>query len=250
MKTHTPGTLGFAGQVAYSRASATSNAFTVAVTPGHLHRAGRASAGRRPATGAACTPAARSRSTRPSSSPRTTWPWPTCPSPTTAARRPPLQLRATSPYATTGSGNELTGQVSVVQQPDHALPAAVRRRLHRHQRRAEPVGDGRAPAQTVTAKVRHGLRHQRDPRVADRVQRLPGLHQRRPRSPPTCGPTTCGGRRTSRTSTSPEPAIKKNYLLPLVADAVQQPRRRTSPARPSSSRPRSRACSATTTRSC
>ena len=32
----------------------------------------------------------------------------------------------------------------------------------------------------------------------------------RPRSPPTCGPTTCGGRRTCPYIDVPEPAIKKN----------------------------------------
>ena len=102
MKMHTPGTLGFAGQVAYIESISNQQRVRGRGHAGHLHRAGRASAGRRPSHWRSVHTSGSIRSTRPSSSPTTTWRWPTCPSPTTAASSTTLQLRATSPYATVG----------------------------------------------------------------------------------------------------------------------------------------------------
>ena len=208
------------------RASTTRTRSPSTASPGHVHRAGRASAGRRPAT---CAGRAHqrlgARSTRRSSSPTTTSRSPTWPSPTPASASTTVQLRVTSPYATSGSGNELTGQVERQEQPDHALPAAVRRRLHRHQRRAQPVAHRRG------RRHRHhqggdGLRHQRDPRVADRVQHLQGLLARATAFAthvrdvqPLVGAERAVHRRARA-------GHQEEHLLPLVADALQLPRRR------------------------
>ncbi|MFC7643155.1 hypothetical protein ACFQX6_21650 [Streptosporangium lutulentum] len=101
MKTHTPGTLGFAATPPTSRASPTR-----ARSRWRSRRAPSpsrsASAGRRPAISGACTPAAPSGSSRRSSSPRTTSPWPTCRSPTPGPPPPPCNCgppRRTPPPA-------------------------------------------------------------------------------------------------------------------------------------------------------
>ncbi|GIH03313.1 hypothetical protein Rhe02_13800 [Rhizocola hellebori] len=111
MKTHTPGTLGFAGQVAYFESISNANAFSIAVTPGTFteqvgSRWQAPSHWRSVHTSGSITinqtkfitdnnVAVANLSITNNGSASTT-----------------LQLRATSPYATSGSGNELTGQVN------------------------------------------------------------------------------------------------------------------------------------------
>jgi hypothetical protein len=111
MKTHTPGTLGFAGQVAYWESIDNRSAYTIAVTPGTFteqvnSRRQAPSHWKSVHTSGSITidqtkfitennVAVTNLSIRNGGSGSTT-----------------LQLRATSPYATTGSGSELTGQVN------------------------------------------------------------------------------------------------------------------------------------------
>ncbi|NUP83879.1 MAG: hypothetical protein HOV96_40770 [Nonomuraea sp.] len=111
MKTHTPGTLGFAGQVAYWESISDDNAYTIAITPGTFTEqvASRKQAPShwksRHTSGSITVDqtkfitennvAVTNLSITNGGSSATT-----------------LQLRATSPYATTGSGGELTGQVN------------------------------------------------------------------------------------------------------------------------------------------
>ena len=142
MKMHTPGTLGFAGQVAYIESISNNNAFAVAVTPGTF------------------TEQASQRRQTPSH-------WRsvhTCGSitvdpeqvhhPEQRGRGQPVhhQQRRRVDHAAAaghlavrhlGQRQRADRSVQLVQQPDHDLPAPVRRRLHRHQRRAEPVGHRR-----------------------------------------------------------------------------------------------------------
>ncbi|WP_436763600.1 discoidin domain-containing protein [Streptosporangium sp. V21-05] len=111
MKTHNPATLGFAGQVAYWESISDNNAYTVAVTPGTFteqvsQRRQVPSHWRSVHTSGSVTltqtkfvtddnVAVTNLSITNGGGGSTT-----------------LQLRATSPYATSGSGNELTGQVN------------------------------------------------------------------------------------------------------------------------------------------
>ncbi|MFF3445152.1 discoidin domain-containing protein, partial [Streptosporangium sp. NPDC002721] len=111
MKTHNPATLGFGGQVAYWESINDNNAYTVAVTPGTFteqvsQRRQVPSHWRSVHTSGSVTVtqtkfitdnnvAVTNLSITNGGSGSTT-----------------LQLRATSPYATSGSGNELTGQVN------------------------------------------------------------------------------------------------------------------------------------------
>ncbi|MBE1591559.1 hypothetical protein ACFPOI_13540 [Nonomuraea angiospora] len=111
MKTHTPGTLGFAGQVAYWESINNNNAFTVAVTPGTFteqvnsrwqapsywksrHTSGSITIDQTKFITDNNVAVANLAITNGGSASTT------------------LQLRATSPYATSGSGSELTGQVN------------------------------------------------------------------------------------------------------------------------------------------
>ncbi|MEV1174284.1 discoidin domain-containing protein [Nonomuraea sp. NPDC049784] len=111
MKTHTPGTLGFAGQVAYWESISNNNAFTVAITPGTFteqvssrwqapsywksrHTSGSITVNQTKFITENNVAVANLAITNGGSASTT------------------LQLRATSPYATTGSGSELTGQVN------------------------------------------------------------------------------------------------------------------------------------------
>ncbi len=111
MKTHTPGTLGFAGQAAYWESISNDNAFTVALTPGTFteqvssrrqapshwksrHTSGSIAVNHTKFITDNNVAVANLAITNGGSASAT------------------LQLRATSPYATTGSGAELTGQVN------------------------------------------------------------------------------------------------------------------------------------------
>ncbi|PRX69443.1 hypothetical protein B0I32_102501 [Nonomuraea fuscirosea] len=111
MKTHTPGTLGFAGQAAYWESISNDNAFTVALTPGTFteqvssrrqapshwksrHTSGSIAVNQTKFITDNNVAVANLAITNGGSASAT------------------LQLRATSPYATTGSGAELTGQVN------------------------------------------------------------------------------------------------------------------------------------------
>ncbi|MEV0310611.1 galactose-binding domain-containing protein [Nonomuraea fuscirosea] len=111
MKTHTPGTLGFAGQAAYWESISNDNAFTVALTPGTFteqvssrrqapshwksrHTSGSITVNQTKFITDNNVAVANLAITNGGSASAT------------------LQLRATSPYATTGSGAELTGQVN------------------------------------------------------------------------------------------------------------------------------------------
>ncbi|MFG1967874.1 hypothetical protein ACGFJC_01040 [Nonomuraea fuscirosea] len=111
MKTHTPGTLGFAGQAAYWESISNDNAFTVALTPGTFteqvssrrqapshwksrHTSGSITVDQTKFITDNNVAVANLAITNGGSASAT------------------LQLRATSPYATTGSGAELTGQVN------------------------------------------------------------------------------------------------------------------------------------------
>ncbi|MEV5503938.1 discoidin domain-containing protein [Nonomuraea fuscirosea] len=111
MKTHTPGTLGFAGQAAYWESISDNNAFTVALTPGTFteqvssrwqapshwksrHTSGSITVNQTKFVTDNNVAVANLAITNGGSASAT------------------LQLRATSPYATTGSGAELTGQVN------------------------------------------------------------------------------------------------------------------------------------------
>ncbi|MEV1240059.1 hypothetical protein [Nonomuraea sp. NPDC049750] len=111
MKTHTPGTLGFAGQVAYWESISNNNAYTVAITPGtfaeqvnsrwqapsywkSVHTSGSITVNQTKFITNNNVAVTNLSITNGGSSSTT------------------LQLRATSPYATSGSGSELTGQVN------------------------------------------------------------------------------------------------------------------------------------------
>ncbi|MFI6628435.1 MGH1-like glycoside hydrolase domain-containing protein [Nonomuraea fuscirosea] len=111
MKTHTPGTLGFAGQAAYWESISNDNAFTVALTPGTFteqvssrrqapshwksrHTSGSITVDQTKFITDNNVAVANLAINNGGSASAT------------------LQLRATSPYATTGSGAELTGQVN------------------------------------------------------------------------------------------------------------------------------------------
>ncbi|GAA4586438.1 hypothetical protein GCM10023194_32620 [Planotetraspora phitsanulokensis] len=108
MKTHNPGTLGFAGNVAYIESISNQSAFTVAITPGtfteqvsqrwqapsyfkSVHTSGSVRVEQTKFITQNNVAVANFSITNSGSSATT------------------LQLRATSPYATSGSGNELTG---------------------------------------------------------------------------------------------------------------------------------------------
>ncbi|MFB9177939.1 discoidin domain-containing protein [Dactylosporangium sucinum] len=112
MKTHTPGTLGFAGQVAYWESISNANAFTVTASPGtfteqvssrwqapshwkSVHTSGSIRIDQTKFITNNNVAVANLAITNSGSSSAT------------------ITLRATSPYATSGSGNELTGQVNV-----------------------------------------------------------------------------------------------------------------------------------------
>ncbi|MEU4223450.1 discoidin domain-containing protein [Nonomuraea sp. NPDC026600] len=111
MKTHTPGTLGFAGQVAYWESISNNNAYTVAITPGtfteqvnsrwqapsywkSVHTSGSVTVNQTKFITNNNVAVTNLSITNGGSSSTT------------------LQLRATSPYATSGSGSELTGQAN------------------------------------------------------------------------------------------------------------------------------------------
>ncbi|GIH27160.1 hypothetical protein Aph01nite_54700 [Acrocarpospora phusangensis] len=111
MKTHNPGTLGFGGQVAYWESISNANAFTVAITPGtfteqvssrwqapshwrSVHTSGSITVNQTKFITDNNVAVANLSIVNNGSSSAT------------------LQLRATSPYATSGSGNTLTGQVN------------------------------------------------------------------------------------------------------------------------------------------
>ncbi|MCG5213550.1 discoidin domain-containing protein [Streptosporangium sp. KLBMP 9127] len=111
MKTHTPGTLGFGGQVAYWESISNASAYTVAITPGtfteqvnsrwqapshwrSVHTSGSVTVGQTKFI-TDNNVAVTNLSITNNGSAATT-----------------LQLRATSPYATSGSGSQLTGQVN------------------------------------------------------------------------------------------------------------------------------------------
>ncbi|WP_246365523.1 discoidin domain-containing protein [Nonomuraea rhodomycinica] len=111
MKTHTPGTLGFAGQVAYWESISDNNAYTIAITPGtfteqvnsrwqapshwkSVHTSGSITVNQTKFITENNVAVTNLSITNSGSGPAT------------------LQLRATSPYATSGSGSELTGQVN------------------------------------------------------------------------------------------------------------------------------------------
>ncbi|SDH01885.1 discoidin domain-containing protein [Nonomuraea jiangxiensis] len=111
MKTHTPGTLGFGGQVAYWESISNANAFSVAITPGTFteqvssrwqapshwrsrHTSGSIIVNQTKFITENNVAVANLAITNGGSASTT------------------LQLRATSPYATSGSGSELTGQVN------------------------------------------------------------------------------------------------------------------------------------------
>ncbi|WP_327584243.1 discoidin domain-containing protein [Nonomuraea sp. NBC_00507] len=111
MKTHTPGTLGFAGQAAYWESISNNNAFTLAVTPGTFteqvnsrwqapshwksrHTSGSITIDQTKFITDNNVAVANLAITNGGSASTT------------------LQVRATSPYATSGSGSELTGQVN------------------------------------------------------------------------------------------------------------------------------------------
>ncbi|MEV0197692.1 discoidin domain-containing protein [Nonomuraea sp. NPDC050691] len=111
MKTHTPGTLGFAGQVAYWESISDNNAYTVAITPGtfteqvnsrrqapshwkSVHTSGSITVNQTKFITENNVAVTNLSITNNGSSSAT------------------LQLRATSPYAASGSGSELTGQVN------------------------------------------------------------------------------------------------------------------------------------------
>ncbi|HUR01172.1 MAG TPA: hypothetical protein VM347_01410, partial [Nonomuraea sp.] len=111
MKTHNPGTLGFAGQVAYWESISNNNAYTVAITPGtfteqvnsrwqapsywkSVHTSGSITVNQTKFITNNNVAVTNLSITNGGSSSTT------------------LQLRATSPYATSGSGSELTGQVN------------------------------------------------------------------------------------------------------------------------------------------
>ncbi|MEU8144990.1 discoidin domain-containing protein [Nonomuraea sp. NPDC048901] len=111
MKTHTPGTLGFAGQVAYWESISNNDAYTVAITPGtfteqvnsrwqapsywkSVHTSGSITVNQTKFITNNNVAVTNLSITNGGSSSTT------------------LQLRATSPYATSGSGSELTGQVN------------------------------------------------------------------------------------------------------------------------------------------
>ncbi|GAA0403730.1 hypothetical protein Acor_32960 [Acrocarpospora corrugata] len=111
MKTHTPGTLGFAGQVAYWESISNNSAFTVAITPGafteqvasrwqapsywrSVHTSGSVTVNQTKFITDNNVAVANLSITNNGSASTT------------------LQLRATSPYATSGTGNTLTGQVN------------------------------------------------------------------------------------------------------------------------------------------
>ncbi|MFI6787469.1 discoidin domain-containing protein [Nonomuraea sp. NPDC050383] len=111
MKTHTPGTLGFAGQVAYWESISDNNAYTVAITPGtfteqvnsrwqapshwkSVHTSGSITVNQTKFITENNVAVTNLSITNNGSGSAT------------------LQLRATSPYATSGSGSELTGQVN------------------------------------------------------------------------------------------------------------------------------------------
>ncbi|GIF97677.1 discoidin domain-containing protein [Catellatospora citrea] len=111
MKTHTPGTLGFAGQAAYWESINNGNAYTIAVTPGtfteqvgsrwqapshwkSVHTSGSITINQTKFITDNNVAVTNLSITNGGSSSTT------------------LQLRATSPFATSGSGSELTGQVN------------------------------------------------------------------------------------------------------------------------------------------
>ena len=112
-----------------------------------------------------------------------------------------------------------------VQQPHHAVPAAVRRRLHRHQRRAQPVGHRRAPAPTVTAKVVMGFVTNEIPESLTEYNTYAGY------SNATAFATHVRDYNLWWAQNVPvhrraRAGHQEEHLLPLVADALQQPRRR------------------------
>jgi hypothetical protein len=109
MKVHNPGTLGFAGRVAYIEAVGNNNAFSVAVTPGTFteqvsQRRQAPSHWRSVHTSGSITVTQNKFITHNNVAVSNLSITNNGGSSTT------LQLRATSPYATSGSGNELTGQ--------------------------------------------------------------------------------------------------------------------------------------------
>ena len=227
MKTHNPAVIGFGGTVAYWESI--SNAERVRGHGRHRARAPSrrlALAGAR-ATGRACTPAARVRADvhevhhRQQRRGRPTWRSRT---PAAVARR--STLRATSPYATTVSGNELTGTPGRQEQPDHALPAAVRGRLHRRRRGADPLGHGRRPGQTCTTKVQMGFVANEIPESLDRVQRLPGATPRTTAFATHVRAYNQWWARERALHRRARAGDQEGDLLPLVADALQLPGRR------------------------
>ncbi|GAA0971507.1 hypothetical protein GCM10009555_022620 [Acrocarpospora macrocephala] len=155
MKTHNPGTLGFGGQVAYWESISNNNAFTVAITPGtfteqvnsrwqapshwrSVHTSGSITVNQTKFITENNVAVANLSITNNGSASTT------------------LQLRATSPYATSGSGNTLTGQVNAYNNLTTILP-----RLTGDGFTVTSGGLNRsvtvAPGATVTAKVVMGF---------------------------------------------------------------------------------------------
>ncbi len=155
MKTHNPGTLGFSGQVAYWEAIGGSSAFTVAITPGtfseqvsqrfqapsywrSVHTSGSLVVTQQKFITNNNVAVANLSIVNNGTSSST------------------LQLRATSPYATSGSGSELTGQVNAYNNLTTLFP-----RLGGDGFSVSSGGLNRsvtvAPGATVTAKVVMGF---------------------------------------------------------------------------------------------
>ena len=157
MKEHTPGALGFGGQLAYWESIDGRIGYTITAQVGGADVPSPRtppSASRPRATGAACTatPARASRSCRRSSSPTRT-----CSSRTSSSARPApaldVTLRAISPYATLAEGVELTGTVDAlndltVLHPRSRATASLRpmaaRGIRRRSRRRQRHHEGAA----------------------------------------------------------------------------------------------------------
>ncbi|MDX3131593.1 hypothetical protein PV367_17785 [Streptomyces europaeiscabiei] len=200
MKEHNPAQLGFGGKAAYWESINDSSAYTVALTPGTFteqvaQRRQTPSHWKSVHTSGSVTVdqtkfitdnnvAVTNLSIRNNGSGSTT-----------------LQLRATSPYATSGTGSELTGQVNAFNNL-----TTLRPRLTGDGFAVSGGGLNRsvtiAAGATVTAKVVMGFVTDEIPQSLTSTTPTRDTH-RRPRSPPTSRPTTCGGRRTCRTSTCP-----------------------------------------------
>ncbi|WP_049567374.1 discoidin domain-containing protein [Nonomuraea sp. SBT364] len=111
MKTHTPGTLGFAGQVAYWESISDAAAYTVALSPGTFTE--QVSARRQtPSHWASTHTSGAVRVNQTKFITHNNVAVTNLAITNTGSGSTTLQLRVTSPYATSGSGGELTGQVN------------------------------------------------------------------------------------------------------------------------------------------